>query len=355
MNIFDDKGKQIGTLNKPDPIFQAGKWWEPTVIGPVKAYDVIFSLEGTSVSQASYDTKHVYWHAAAIPTPTVDQLSAIGKRCRDARPMVCGVGDWIWEEKALKNRRQICNVCSQCQPHIGHYRWILEDVPRVEPIKPKIICLCGSTRFTEQMLIKQWELTKQGSIVLSWCALPDSYFQGKDKAHIGDQEGVKEIVDEVHKRKIDLADEVLILNIDGYIGESTRSELEYARAHDKIVNFIEPETATTRKTSSAPEKPEEGKIKHASCVGCWHFVAVSSCPPACLKSEDYPCWTATDPSAQEETRYTVGEIVKYMQGHLFVAGLSTHTLNSALHNAINAINDPEHGIAAVTRGGRDGV
>lgn len=103
----------------------------------------------------------------------------------------------------------------------------------------KVICLCGSTRFTEQMMVKQWELTKKGNIVLSWCALPDSYFSGRDKAHIGDQEGVKEIVDEVHLRKIDLADEVLILNIGGYIGESTRRELNYALSKGKLVTYLE--------------------------------------------------------------------------------------------------------------------
>ena len=108
--------------------------------------------------------------------------------------------------------------------------------------RPKIICLCGSTRFTEQMLITQWELTKQGYIVLSWCALPDSYYrEGADKSHIGDQEGVKATVDELHLRKIDLADEVLILNLRGYIGESTARELAYARAHRKLVRFLEPE------------------------------------------------------------------------------------------------------------------
>lgn len=105
--------------------------------------------------------------------------------------------------------------------------------------KPKIICLCGSTRFTELMLIKQWELTKQGYIVLSWCALPDSYFKGKDKHHIGDQEGVKKIVDEVHLRKIDLADEVFVLNVCGYIGESTRNEIMYAKKTGKRVKFLE--------------------------------------------------------------------------------------------------------------------
>ena len=108
-----------------------------------------------------------------------------------------------------------------------------------DPEFPKIICLCGSTRFTEIMLVKQWELTKTGYIVLSWCALPNWYFSGPDTAHIGDQEGVKEIVDEVHKRKIDLSDEVLILNIDGYIGESTRSELDYAISQGKTIRYEE--------------------------------------------------------------------------------------------------------------------
>ena len=105
----------------------------------------------------------------------------------------------------------------------------------------KIICLCGSTKFTDQMLVKQWELTKQGYVVLSWCALPDWYFCRLDKSHIGDQEGVKEIVDEIHKRKIDLCDEVLVLNIGGYVGKSTRSEIDYAKAIGKRVIYLEAE------------------------------------------------------------------------------------------------------------------
>jgi hypothetical protein len=89
------------------------------------------------------------------------------------------------------------------------------------------------------MLVKQWELSKQGYIVLSWCALPDSYFQGEDKDHIGDQEGVRDILDELHLRKIDLADEVLILNVGGYIGESTKRELAYAQQWGKAIRFLE--------------------------------------------------------------------------------------------------------------------
>lgn len=106
---------------------------------------------------------------------------------------------------------------------------------------PQIVCLCGSTRFTAEMLVKQWELTKQGKVVLSWCALPDSYFEGEDKAHIGDQENVKETVDEGHLRKIDLADSVFVLNVDGYIGDSTRKEIEYAKTKNKPIRYLESE------------------------------------------------------------------------------------------------------------------
>jgi len=103
----------------------------------------------------------------------------------------------------------------------------------------RIICLCGSTRFTREMLIRQWELTKQGFVVLGWCALPDDYFRGEDRAHGAEEEGVKEIVDEVHKRKIDISDEVFVLNIGGYIGESTRSEINYAHSIGVPVKFME--------------------------------------------------------------------------------------------------------------------
>ncbi len=103
----------------------------------------------------------------------------------------------------------------------------------------KVICLCGSTRFTDEMLVKQWELTKKGFIVVSWCAVPDSYFSGP---HVGDAEGVKEIVDEVHKRKIDLADSVFVMNVQNYIGESTASEIRYAQAHGKPIEWLNPPT-----------------------------------------------------------------------------------------------------------------
>lgn len=103
--------------------------------------------------------------------------------------------------------------------------------------RPKIICLCGSTRFIELFAIKTWELEREGFIVLGCTLLPMWYCNTPD--HFGEATGTKEQCDELHKRKIDLADEVFVLNVDGYIGESTRSEIEYAAAHGKPVRYLE--------------------------------------------------------------------------------------------------------------------
>lgn len=109
------------------------------------------------------------------------------------------------------------------------------------PRRPVIVCLCGSCRFWMHFQKASLQETLVGRIVLSIGAAT-----GDDDSHFGhlpkaDYDRVKDKLDELHLRKIDLADEVLILNVGGYIGESTRRELEYARAHDKHVRFLEPE------------------------------------------------------------------------------------------------------------------
>jgi hypothetical protein len=95
----------------------------------------------------------------------------------------------------------------------------------------KIITLCGSTRFKDQFLEKQKELTLEGNIVISVGCF----------GHSGDvfSEADKIMLDDMHKRKIDLADEIFIINVDGYIGKSTLSEIEYAKSRGKPVNYLE--------------------------------------------------------------------------------------------------------------------
>jgi hypothetical protein len=104
---------------------------------------------------------------------------------------------------------------------------------------PTIIVLCGSTRFSHTFREQNLRLTLAGHIVLSIGC--DMRSDGELFAGI-DEEGMAEIkgqLDELHKRKIDLADEVLILNVGGYIGSSTRSELEYAEKLGKPIRYLE--------------------------------------------------------------------------------------------------------------------
>ena len=100
-----------------------------------------------------------------------------------------------------------------------------------------VITLCGSTRFKEQFLEAQKRLTLAGNIVISVGLFGHS---GDDEVWT---EGTKEMLDDMHKRKIDMADGIYVINVGGYIGQSTRSEIEYARAHGKKVMFLEPEKA----------------------------------------------------------------------------------------------------------------
>ena len=98
----------------------------------------------------------------------------------------------------------------------------------------RVVTLCGSTRFRDAFMEAQKRLTLAGNIVISVGLF----------GHAGDEEvwneGVKEMLDDMHKRKIDMADEIFVVNVGGYIGESTRSEIEYAAATGKPVRYLEP-------------------------------------------------------------------------------------------------------------------
>lgn len=99
--------------------------------------------------------------------------------------------------------------------------------------KYPVVTLCGSTKFKDDFQKVQKELTLQGNIVISVGLFGNS----------GDNEvwkdGTKEMLDDMHKRKIDMADFVFIINKNDYVGESTRSEIEYAESLDKPVYYME--------------------------------------------------------------------------------------------------------------------
>ncbi len=99
--------------------------------------------------------------------------------------------------------------------------------------KYKVITLCGSTRFKNAFMEVQKRLTLEGNIVISVGLF----------GHSGDEEvwapGTNEMLDDMHNRQIDMADEIYVINVGGYIGYSTRSEIEYAQASGKTVRYLE--------------------------------------------------------------------------------------------------------------------
>jgi len=97
--------------------------------------------------------------------------------------------------------------------------------------KYKVITLCGSTKFKDQFMEVQKKLTLEGNIVISVGCF----------GHAGDifSDEQKLMLDDMHKRKIDMADEIFDINVGGYIGESTKSEIEYAKKHNKKVNYLD--------------------------------------------------------------------------------------------------------------------
>ena len=106
--------------------------------------------------------------------------------------------------------------------------------------KYPVVTLCGSTRFKDQFMEAQKRLTLEGKIVISVGLFGHS---GDSEVWDGMDEGTltktKKMLDDMHKRKIDMADSIYVINVGGYIGDSTRSEIAYAIEHGKKVEYLE--------------------------------------------------------------------------------------------------------------------
>ena len=106
--------------------------------------------------------------------------------------------------------------------------------------KYKVITLCGSTRFKDEFMKAQKDLTLAGNIVINVGLFGHS---GDNEVWKNMDEGTltktKEMLDDMHKRKIDMADEIFVINVGGYIGSSTKSEIEYAKTTGKAVRYLE--------------------------------------------------------------------------------------------------------------------
>jgi len=95
----------------------------------------------------------------------------------------------------------------------------------------KIITLCGSTKFKKEFEEVNEALTLLGHVILSV-----GVFVHSKELEIKPSQKV--LLDEIHKKKIDLSDEIFVIDVNGYIGSSTRSEIEYAKLKDKKINYF---------------------------------------------------------------------------------------------------------------------
>ena len=101
--------------------------------------------------------------------------------------------------------------------------------------KYKVITLCGSTRFKDEFLEVQKQLTLEGNIVISVGLF--GHADGEFGNVITSE--IKVMLDDIHKRKSDMSDEIYVINKAGYIGESTKGEIEYAIKAGKKINYLE--------------------------------------------------------------------------------------------------------------------
>jgi hypothetical protein len=129
---------------------------------------------------------------------------------------------------------------SACGEHHDLVRDFGPSGNRTRSERPRIVTLCGSTRFKDEINAVNARLTMQGHIVISMGVFGHADMPDREDLWTTGASPDKIMLDELHKRKIDLADSVFVVNVGGYVGESTRSEIDYAVAQGKPVEWLVP-------------------------------------------------------------------------------------------------------------------
>jgi hypothetical protein len=121
---------------------------------------------------------------------------------------------------------------------------MIEDIP-------KIVCLCGSTRFSNEFMEAQFRETVAGNIVLTVGCFPRRPDGSWDQMQITDEQ--KKKLDALHFRKIELADEIFVVDVGRYIGESTRNEINHAEYLGKPIRYRSEEYFTISPSAATGE------------------------------------------------------------------------------------------------------
>ncbi len=105
--------------------------------------------------------------------------------------------------------------------------------------RPKIVVLCGSSRFVDIMAVCAWLIERdENAIAMGLHLLPFWYSADLPDDHLAEHEGVGARMDALHLRKIELADEVFVVNFNDYIGDSTRNEIAHAQRLGKPIRWL---------------------------------------------------------------------------------------------------------------------
>lgn len=94
----------------------------------------------------------------------------------------------------------------------------------------KVITICGSYKFKKEMINIAEKLTLEGN-----CVLMPNELSRNSKDDYTLEEAL--MIDKMHKEKIKLSDAILVVNVNGYIGSSTKSEIEYAKNLNKEIMY----------------------------------------------------------------------------------------------------------------------
>ncbi|MDL2279039.1 hypothetical protein LJC15_00040 [Desulfovibrio sp. OttesenSCG-928-G11] len=105
-------------------------------------------------------------------------------------------------------------------------------------MKPKIVVLCGSSRFVDAMAVCAWLIERDEKAIAMGLHLLPLWYPDCPADHLAEHEGVADAMDELHLRKIDLADEIFVVDVDGYIGQSTSREIAYTKSQGKPVRLF---------------------------------------------------------------------------------------------------------------------
>lgn len=104
-------------------------------------------------------------------------------------------------------------------------------------MKPKFITLCGSSQFVDIMAVCAWLLEREEKAITMGLHLLPQWYAKDIPDHLAEYEGCAEEMDELHLRKIDISEEIFVVNYQFYTGLSTANEVEYARKHNKKVRW----------------------------------------------------------------------------------------------------------------------